>query len=231
MKIKSVQLTFADRKYLIYDDGKIWSEYSNDYIKGKSISSDNERKVIDIKVNGKRESLLINRLVFFFFYYNPRILKKDYPTMNHFKQMPLVYHANGDILDNSIQNLKSMLTRSMLSIEIYQKFPEKFTQREGVSQIQEDRAAYCIKELKKGTSYSKISTTLNTSDMSVYRFAKSHNLIGKRSNGTPKLTHRQVLYIRKTTLTGKALALKYRVTETLISRVRTNKTYLSALDK
>lgn len=226
MKLRSYPISFADRKYLVYNDGTIWSEFSNRNIKGKTVSGENKRLIVDIKVNGKKESLLINRLVFFFHYYNPKILKKENPTLNHFKKMPLVYHVNGDVIDNSLSNLKSMITRKMLGELIFKEFPEKFTQRKSISKIQGINANYCIRALKNKESYASIAKNINTSDMAVYRFAKLNNLIGDRSNGRPKLTPKQVLQIRSSNLSGKTLSTKFKVTETCISRVRRNKTYI-----
>lgn len=227
MILKSIKISFADRNYLVYNDGTIWSEWSNRYIKGKCISGDNKRLVIDVRVNGKTESLLIHRLVFFFHYYNKKIIKKENPTMNHFKKMPLIYHISGDILNNALSNLKSVLNRKTLSQLIYKEFPEKFVGRPGTSKIKGADAIFCKKALLKGESYASIAKIVNTSDMAVFRFAKFNNLIGNRQNGTPKLTAAQVLKIRKSNLPGVSLAKMYNVTETCISRVRNNKTYTS----
>ena len=164
-------IPFTDKIYKINKEGRVWSEFSFDYITGKSISSTNKRLTIDVRVDGVKKSLLIHRLVYFVYKYAPK-LNKSVITFKDFKEMPLIYHKNGNITDNYLYNLQLVKTRE----ELGKKTSKQGTTRR-VSTITGKDAERTIEWIKKGKTRKFISSMIDKSTMSVYRFAKANNLL------------------------------------------------------
>lgn len=223
--MKGYLITFTDREYYAYPDGSIWSVYSNRYLEGRRNNGLTDRRVMDFKVDGVTTNNLRSRLIYFFCKYNPQVLQKKNPKYKDFLKMPSIYHRDGDINNDKLSNLRLVESKTELANIIRKLFPEKYSNYRG-SALDENKD-YIKKELKKGRSFPSLAKEFSTSDMSIFRFTKRHNINLNRSNGYPKLTAKQVLAIRKSKESGAKLALVYNISESAITRVRKRKTYSS----
>lgn len=213
-------IPFTDKGYRIYKDGKVYSEYSQEVISGKCISKTNKRLLLDVSVEGKRESMLINRLVYFVWIFNPKVLKNK-GTFKDFKKMPLIVHKNGKLQDNSIDNLEPKFSLSDVATWSNLKFPskfKKFLEVKRTTTIKEEHKNEILRLIKEGTSYPKIGKQFYYHPMIIYRFAKINGLTNVRPNGKPKLSKEDIIEIKSSKLSGIELAKKYNVSQTTISK-------------
>ena len=220
-------IPFTDRGYRIYKDGKVYSEYSQKVIEGKCISRTNKRLLLDACVEGRKESMLVHRLVYFVWVFNPEVLENK-GTFKDFKNMPLIVHKNGKTQDNSVDNLEPKFSLSAVATWSNLKFPskfEKFLETKRTTTIKEEYKDEILKKIKEGIPYPKIGKQYYYHPMIIYRFAKINGLIGIRPNGKPKLSEEDKMQIKNSKMLGIELAEKYNVSPTTISRVKkSNKT-------
>lgn len=219
-------IPFTDRKYRIYRDGTIYSEYSQKIITGKCISKTNKRLLLDASIDSKRHSLLVNRLVYFVWTFNP--LLKNKGTFQDFQKMPFLIHVDGNLQNNSIDNLEMKFSLSDVATWSNINFPQKFQKMLEVKRtttILKEHQSSILGLIKKGVAYPTIGKQFNYSSMVIYRFAKINRLTNIRPNGKPKLSKQDVLDIRNSHLSGVELAKKYNISPTGICKIRKNKTY------
>ena len=77
-------------KYLVYDDGRVYTLYWKRFMKQQLKNGYNS---LGLRINGKRKTYLIHRIVAITYIPNPN-------------NLPVVNHKNGDRLDNKVENLE-----------------------------------------------------------------------------------------------------------------------------
>lgn len=219
-------ITFSDEGYLIDQNGKVWSNLSKRFLNSSQNFSINLRNRVGIRIDGKWKSITTSRLVYFFHTYNPIILKKTNPTLQDFRNMPMIAHKK-DISDDRLNNLLLQVARNKIKdYTILKVSIKKATGRPpGRSPgrkptICGDEAKWLIQQLTLRIPYSQISKTINKSNMTIYRFAKEHGFVSSKKSGIPKLTKANKQYIlkNKDNYTYKTMAEQFGVSGSCISK-------------
>jgi hypothetical protein len=129
--------------YLIYDDGLVFSEKSNRFLKPVK-NNRGGYHVVNLCKNGNHKTFLINRLVGL--HYLPKVQGKDY-----------IDHIDGDKSNNHVNNLRWVTNQENLNN--YQKLRTNNTL--GLKNIIRYRNGFRFKKIIYGKRYTKNHKNLN----------------------------------------------------------------------
>lgn len=160
VKITTPKEIHFSKGYIIYPDGKCYSEKTKKYLKAVKIHGKRENKFYyyyDLSPYGK---CLVSRLVMFYFAVH------DYSDI---ADMPKVTFKDGDPGNCNVNNLL-FATQSEINIKYNIKVPEHCNIDKGT--IKEKELERVKSMLSIQMTYPEIAKVLNTSPMAVYRFVK-----------------------------------------------------------